>query len=266
MGGPAYELIAALVTIAGLTVGYAILISQAGVPQAGGLIGHAMGVVGFLMMLSTETLYSLRKHVKGFTYGPMRTWMQIHVFTGLVGPYLVLLHSGGKFNGLAGWLTLLTAIVVLSGMVGRYIYTAVPRNLEGTELAVAELEEKIAAFDRQLQEKGIDDLAPTVLAALSATPAHGWFLVLGRPWIRWRQKRQLRRVLQGLNEKDRARAAPLERLLAQRQRLQMEIDSLDVTRRLLALWYTFHIPLSAGLFTLALIHIVGAMYYATFMK
>ena len=36
-------------------------------------------------------------------------------------------------------LTLLTVVTVLSGVIGRYIYTAVPRTLEGVELSVAEL-------------------------------------------------------------------------------------------------------------------------------
>jgi hypothetical protein len=249
-----------------ISIAYAAYASLVGIPAAGDALGHTIGIVGFLMMLSTETLYSMRKHLRNFHYGPMQTWMQAHVFTGLVGPYLVLLHSGGKFNGLAGWLTLLTAIVVVSGMIGRYIYTAVPRNLEGAELEVAELEEKIAEFDRKLQEKGIGDLAPEILKALTPMPAPGFFLVVARPILRWRQMRELRNAIQGLSDKDRTRIKPMEQMLAQRQRLQMEIDSLDVTRRLLALWHTFHIPLSAGLFTLAIIHIVGALYYATFMR
>lgn len=265
MGGPAYELIAALLTIFGITVAYAFLSWQIGIPEAGGAIGHTMGIVGFLLMLSTETLYSLRKHVKEFTYGPMRRWMQAHVFTGLVGPYMVLLHSGGKFNGLAGWLTLVTAFVVVSGVVGRYIFTAVPRNLDGVELEAAEAEEKIAALDRKLADQGIGDLAARILANVTI-PQASWYVVLARPVVRWQQMRELRRALDALKPRDRARAAPLEDLLAQRQRLQMEIDSLDVTRRLLAMWHMFHIPLSAGLFTVAIVHIVGALYYATFLK
>jgi hypothetical protein len=43
---------------------------------------------------------------------------------GLVGPYLVLLHSAFRFRGLAGVLSLVTLVVVLSGIAGRYWYTA----------------------------------------------------------------------------------------------------------------------------------------------
>ena len=46
-------------------------------------------------------LYSLRKRLPNFHWGRMSTWLQVHVVTGLVGAYLVLLHAAWKFNGLA---------------------------------------------------------------------------------------------------------------------------------------------------------------------
>jgi hypothetical protein len=78
-------------------------------------------------------LYSIRKRSRSARWGRMSSWLQFHIFTGLVGPYLVLLHSSWKFNGLAGATTLLTAIIVVSGFIGRYIYTRIPRNLDGIE-------------------------------------------------------------------------------------------------------------------------------------
>ena len=37
-------------------------------------------------------------------------------------------------------------------------------------------------------------------------------------------------------------------------------------RRALALWHTLHVPLGAVMFTLAFIHIVAAVYYATLLR
>ena len=85
-------------------------------------------------MILTETLYSLRKRSKSASWGRMSTWLQIHIFTGLVGPYMVLLHTSWKFNGLAGATTLLTFIIVFSGFIGRYIYTRIPRTMDGLEI------------------------------------------------------------------------------------------------------------------------------------
>ena len=135
------ELWAATVTILGVTAGYLAYTSQFGKPEASGLTGHLMGVVGFVLMLMTEVLYSLRKRYKLSRWGKMQHWLSFHIYTGLVGPYLVLLHSAFKFQGLAGVLMLMTVIIVLSGFVGRYLYTAIPRSLDGEEVDLPHLVE-----------------------------------------------------------------------------------------------------------------------------
>lgn len=101
------------------------------IPPASDLFGHGLGILGFTLMLLTETLYSIRKRVRSVRLGRMSLWLRFHIFTGLVGPYMVLLHTSWKFNGLAGVTTLLTVVIVISGFVGRYIYTRIPRTAEG---------------------------------------------------------------------------------------------------------------------------------------
>lgn len=104
------------------------------IPAAGELFGHVLGIFGFILMLMTEILYSLRKRTRSAKWGKMASWLQFHIFTGLVGPYMVLLHTSWKFNGLAGATTLFTLIIVVSGFIGRYIYTRIPRTLDGLEI------------------------------------------------------------------------------------------------------------------------------------
>ena len=113
--------------------GLAIYILK-GIPPASEVFGHGMGILGFILMLMTEFLYSLRKRSRSVRWGRMSSWLQFHIFTGLVGPYMVFLHSSWKFHGLAGATTLLTLIIVLSGFIGRYIYTRIPRTLDGMEI------------------------------------------------------------------------------------------------------------------------------------
>src|SRR3990172_6375684 len=69
------------------------------IPPAADLFGHSLGIIGFIFMLMTETLYSLRKRSRAARWGRMSSWLEFHIFTGLVGPFLVLLHSSWKFNG-----------------------------------------------------------------------------------------------------------------------------------------------------------------------
>jgi hypothetical protein len=254
-----YELWLALLAIVVVTALYA-LVSWDGMPRPSGFIGHSLGIIGFLLMCATETLYSLRKRIHGFALGKMSTWLQVHIFTGILGPYFVLLHSAGKFHGLAGILTVLTLAMVVSGFIGRYLYTAVPRTVDGVEVAGRELESQIASTDRELQALGIN------LAGAAPVRQSGWMLVLGRVWLSWRERWRMRRTLHNLDASARPHAARLERLLTQRYRLQLQIGSLAAARRLMALWHVAHIPLGVVVFTFALIHIVAAMYYGTLLR
>ena len=136
----------AMVIIGGI---YIVFVWQTkAIPAAAGLFGHLLGIIGFIMMLMTEIFYSLRKRSKLARWGRMSDWLEFHIFTGLVGPYMVLLHTSWKFNGLAGLVTLLTIIIVASGFVGRYIFTRIPRSVEGVELESPAGESQRAALAR----------------------------------------------------------------------------------------------------------------------
>lgn len=127
----------------------AVVVFTREIPAAGELFGHLLGIFGFLLMLMTETLYSLRKRTRSAKWGRMSSWLQFHIFTGLVGPYMVLLHTSWKFNGIAGVTTLFTVIIVASGFIGRYIFTRIPRTLDGLEIEGA-LSESALRQARQL--------------------------------------------------------------------------------------------------------------------
>lgn len=241
------------------------------VPPASDLFGHGLGILGFLLMLMTETLYSLRKRSRKARWGRMSAWLRFHIFTGLVGPYLVLLHTSWKFNGLAGIVTALTFAVVISGIVGRYIYTAVPRTTDGTEVEAGELERQIAAAEAGLQ-RWLDTQPEAAQAffphldSLTSAPESGLSLVLGRTFKEWsyrlRWGRQVRRV-KGVS---RSQARELAQLLRRQRALRRQQASLVMARRLLATWHAVHIPIGMVLFTAAFVHIGAAIYYATLLK
>ena len=128
---------------------YFLVITVRGqIPAASGFFGHMIGVVGFLLMLMTEILYSLRKRSRSARWGRMSSWLSFHIFTGIVGPYMVLLHSAWTFKGLAGIITLMTVIVVASGFIGRYIYTSIPRSVDGIEIESGAIEQEIECYQK----------------------------------------------------------------------------------------------------------------------
>ncbi len=150
------ELWLSLLAIAIITAIYVFVVTwYRAIPAAGSLFGHLIGILGFLLMLMTEALYSFRKRSRKARWGSMESWLQFHIFTGLVGPTMVLLHTSWKFNGLAGITTLLTIIIVISGFVGRYIYTRIPRSLNGAEIAGPEAQEQAATLARKRRRLSI---------------------------------------------------------------------------------------------------------------
>lgn len=104
----------------------------------GSLWGGVLGVSGALLMLWPLT-YSLIKRlpaVRTATAGwfPLRTALAWHVYTGIGGALLALLHTGHKFDSVLGiLLTVMMFLVVLSGYVGRYLLRLVSQELHEKE-------------------------------------------------------------------------------------------------------------------------------------
>jgi hypothetical protein len=247
----------AMVLIGGLYLG---VVRWSGTPTASGLVGHSLGVLGFLLMLATETLYSLRKRSTRARWGRMSSWMQFHIFTGIIGPYLVLLHTAWRFQGLAGIVTLLTVIVVSSGFIGRYIYTAVPRTVDGVMMEAGQLQAEMETLELELR-----DQMPTgtvLLGRLEAGAGGEARVVLGRALLEWRERRRWQALLQAAHVPAEEARQTLS-LLARRSRLERQIRSVQAARRLLAVWHSVHIPIGMVLFAAAFIHIGAALYYAT---
>jgi hypothetical protein len=261
----ANELTFALLAIVVITALYAV-VAWDGAPGPGTFIGHGLGIVGFLLMLATETVYTLRKRLRGFQYGQTGIWLRVHIFTGIVGPYLVLLHSAGKFNGLAGVLTFVTLLVVLSGFVGRYIYTATPRDMDGAEADILELQREISETDARLQAVGgkLGEVARRIVETEQV--GAGWFVVLARGYLRWRERRRVQAELASLQGEDRDKVEALAGLLEDHYRLLLQAHSIVAMRRMLAWWHLFHVPMGAVLFTLAFIHVFAAVYYSTLLR
>ncbi len=267
------ELWLALLACIFITLVYLLMmVVSSGVPAASSFYGHGMGILGFVLMLMTETLYTWRKRSRSARWGAMASWLRFHVFTGLVGPYLVLLHTSWKFNGVAGVLMLLTVIVVLSGFVGRYIYTAVPRTADGAELLEEAIERQIDLVEASLGaelERLPAELGP-ISRRLSLEPAgaNSFSLVFGRTFRVWRERWQwlmLSRLKSKLDPEQRVHLTQLETLLLQRNELRRQKASLAATRQLLAVWHTVHVPIGLGLFSMALVHIAAAVYFAGFL-
>jgi hypothetical protein len=263
------ELWMSFIAIVAVTLIYVfVVITFGAIPGASELFGHSLGILGFILMLLTETMYTLRKRSRSARWGKMTSWLQLHIFTGLVGPYMVLLHTSWKFNGLAGVVMLLTAIIVASGFLGRYIYTSVPRNVDGIEIEANDLEQQIRSVDGELQtwlatrpELYLDLSKRLATASISS----GNRLVFGRAFEEWNARLKWWRESSRMDRTARSQARQLNDLLKRERNLRRQLASIALTRRLLGLWHAIHIPVGMALFVAAFIHIIAAIYYATLL-
>jgi hypothetical protein len=116
-----------IIILIGIYAAYARLATPSGSQP----FGHWLGIIGTALMIMTELLYSVRKRTRLFNrWGAVRHWLSFHVVTGLVGPFLVLMHTGLHFRGLAGFTMWLTVLMVVSGFIGRYLYARLRQQPE----------------------------------------------------------------------------------------------------------------------------------------
>ena len=101
---------------------------------AGSGIGSAIGIAGALLML-VPLAYPIVKRIPFFKsritpHISMRSWLTVHVYSGILGPLLGIIHAGHKFDSWLGiTLTATMLLVVVSGFVGRYLLSFVNQDV-----------------------------------------------------------------------------------------------------------------------------------------
>ncbi len=120
-----------------------------------GLVGHGYGIIGTAMIV-TNLLYLVRRRFAKYIpawMGSVKAWLNAHVFTGLVGSVLVLFHSAFQLRTPIATVTSVSlAIVVVTGLVGLYLYALVPREgLKPLHDRLAELEPLLPGLAEQVR-------------------------------------------------------------------------------------------------------------------
>jgi hypothetical protein len=111
---------------------------------SGSLAGGVLGIAG-ASLLVLLLVYPLVKHVKWLNVRvarriPLGRILSFHIYAGLAGPILGILHSGHKYQSPLGvGLVLAMLAVVLTGFVGRYHLAYLSRDLREQEGILATL-------------------------------------------------------------------------------------------------------------------------------
>lgn len=233
-----------------------------------GTVGHGYGVVGATMIALGVVGYMARKRI-GFLAraGSLRHWLQVHIFLCTLGPFLVLLHTTFKFGGLVSVAFWSMALVVASGVFGRFIYVRIPKTLNGRFLGLDTLGRRIDEVTERL--RGHSRLSQHAVRAFQAattpppaTPGlTGALLLATGEGVRHRVRLlALRRVLvrEGMPRPLRLR---LLRLASEQRRLRQQILLLAPFQRLFRYWHVVHLPLTIVLAVILGVHIVVSVLF-----
>ncbi len=229
-----------------------------GLLRPAGNAGELFGAAGLLLMCVT-LVYAARKKFRGLSkIGTTKTWLEIHIFCGLVGPVLVTLHTAMKFNGVVSIAYWSMVLVVISGLVGRYLYVRIPKSLRGTEISLEELDARAIELKGQLVAEGLPTALLRRIEELEQGSASGGF-VLGDLRLK-RHLAQLHRELAAAGFAP-ARLVAAGRLIRERTTLLRRIATLDTSKKFFHLWHAFHKPFVYVMLTIAAVHVGVALYF-----
>jgi hypothetical protein len=221
---------------------------------AGTAIGGVFAVSGAMLMLFPlaymiiKRIKRLKKWVTKFV--SMRTLLSWHIYAGILGPILVLLHTGHKFNSLLGIvLTTLTIVVVISGFVGRYLMQQFSTEIRQKKTMLAQLE---AAYQR---EATVLQRHPERIEILR--PFTGFFSRLfGSLFVR-ETNTQLENG-QTYLETNPSAAIRISESIAD---VEYALRTHEKFKAWFGKWLKFHITLSMILYVLLALHVYFAIYF-----
>ena len=207
----------------------------------GSLTGSSLGIAAALLMLVplaylvVKRVPALRKRVTARV--PLRTLLAWHIYAGILGPIVALVHTGHRFASPLGIaLTTVVLTVALSGFVGRYLLRMI-----GEE-----------EHERRIMREGLraeyDQLAVTLRsgdAALLTPLASPICGLLGR-------------MLFSRVPASTAAPSPALRALQISEALsdvEHAVRTQEIFKRWFTRWLRFHIALSAALYLLLAAHV-----------
>jgi hypothetical protein len=232
-----------------------------------GLVGHGYGIAGTIMMLVGVLLYSGRKRIRWLAgAGSLANWLHFHIFLCTLGPFLVLLHTTFKFGGIVSIAFWSMAVVVTSGVFGRYVFARIPKAMDGRFRGIEEIDRQASGLGEEIRSAGTVPAAQ--LEALPAGPSlrspRG---TLDALWLAFRGDIATRvHLLRGRRVLRRSGVAPETRrrtlrLLRSRLALAQQSRLLLPFQRMFSYWHILHLPLAIVLLIVTIVHVVVAFLF-----
>lgn len=232
-----------------------------------GVVGQGYGIIGTLMIVVGVAMYSTRKRWGVLQrLGKLRAWLDVHIFLCTLGPFLVLLHTTFKFGGIVSVAFWAMAVVVVSGIFGRYVYAHLPKTLNGIFLSRDVVEERRLALEDRIRgmAESIPELAGLTSAVSVADAPRGFLPALAlalRYDLKGRSNAsRIRRSLPSAGLDTVTRTTVID-LVQRRRKLEQQILLMAPFRRLFHYWHVFHIPLAIVMSLILVVHVTVAILF-----
>jgi len=233
-----------------------------------GLIGHGYGIAGSLLVIIGVVVYIIRKRVKRFMrLGLLKHWLEFHIFLCSLGPLLILFHTAFKFGGIIsiGFWSMMA--VVISGIVGRFIYLQIPRSIQGKELSIDDLEKLDDEINNKLRKVyGVDEKIIATIHGYSYSQkssnsiSRSVLIILNSFFTNLKFISRIKRSLKHYNI---SKTAMKDVISAIRTKLvlQRRIKILMSMQRLFKYWHVAHLPFAVIMFLILLVHVSVAVAF-----
>ena len=206
-------------------------------------VGAVFGIAGAALMLVplayplAKRVSFIRERMKGRI--SLQTVLAVHVYAGILGPLLAIVHTGHKFDSALGIsLTAAMLLVVLSGFTGRYLLTYAAREITEKLLMLQTARGDLDSAWGSLQQLPLESRGLPKWPVLSAGFASlGLELQAGGP------------------------AADVTRTAESVADLEYAVHTHELFKRWCSRWLKLHLILSIAFYVLLAAHIGSGIYF-----
>lgn len=230
--------------------------------KAAGLYGHGLGIVGTLLILIGVLGYIVRKRYKFCArWGRLKYWLEFHIFLCVLGPIMILFHSAFKIGGVVSIAFWSMVAVVLSGVIGRYIYIQIPRSIEGRELSLNEIQQLKVNMQSILGDQyGLnEDNQQKIMATINISQTElKKGLISGKVgrFVENRNKlSQIKKTLRN-NQLSNSDVRAVLKLVKNEFSLNKKIERLQWMQQLFRYWHVAHLPFAIIMLIIVVVHVV----------
>ena len=216
-----------------------------------GLLGHGIGIIGSFSMVAGVSIYMLRKRMRSLgRLGKLKHWLEFHIFLCTIGPVLVLFHTSFKIGGLVSVSFWSMVAVVLSGVIGRFIYIQIPRSIEGRALSLNEI--------RSMKT----DIRDVLVTKYSLDKGSLDVIVESTRESRKNRKgvRRIKRTLKD-NRLSRTQQSQVLNLVKNEISLNHRIERLETMQNLFKYWHVAHLPFALIMLIIMVIHVAVSIVF-----